>query len=186
MDQLATPTSYVILVDDRDQEIGIAEKLNAHQRGLLHRAFSVFVFRKINDHYELLLQQRNLQKYHSAGLWTNTCCSHPRPGENLQDAAKNRLKEEMGIDVDLTEVGAFKYEAEVGNNLIEHEFDHVLIGFIGTSTIQINHNEVADYRWINLNVLENELNNNPEQFTSWFKQALAIAMASVNDQSYRT
>ncbi len=168
--------SYVILVDDRDQEIGIAEKMSAHQRGQLHRAFSVFVLKKTNEQYELLLQQRNLQKYHSAGLWTNTCCSHPRPGEQTVSAAKNRLMEEMGIDIDLIRVGAFKYEAPVGNNLIEHEFDHVLIGFTDSAKIEINQDEVADYRWIQLINLENELTKNPEQFTSWFKQALDIVL----------
>lgn len=173
--------SYVILVDDRDQEIGIAEKMSAHQHGQLHRAFSVFVLRKINDKYELLLQQRNLQKYHSAGLWTNTCCSHPRPGEQIASAAKNRLKEEMGIEIDLTEIGTFKYQAAVGNDLIEHEYDYVFIGFIGSSDININRDEVADYRWISFDILQQELKDKPEQFTSWFKQALDIVICHLQN-----
>ncbi len=173
----STPTpSYVILVDDCDQEIGIEEKLAAHQTGQLHRAFSIFVFRKKDSTYELLLQQRNLQKYHSAGLWTNTCCSHPKPGEQLTTSAKNRLNEEMGIEVELTEVGAFIYKADVGNYLVEHEYDHVLVGFTDQSIININHDEAAAYRWVEINSLVNELKSNPTQFTSWFKQALDIAI----------
>lgn len=178
MTETITAPSYVILVNDQDQDIGIAEKLTAHQNGQLHRAFSIFVFRNNQGNYELLLQQRNLQKYHSAGLWTNTCCSHPRPGEDLLISAKNRLKEEMGIEVDLTEVGTFSYKAAVGNNLIEHEFDHVLMGFTNASTLTINKDEAADYRWIDINSLQEELKNNPAQFTSWFKQALDIALAN--------
>lgn len=176
MSQANTARSYVILVDDRDQEIGIEEKLAAHQTGQLHRAFSVFIFRKQSAGYELLLQQRNFNKYHSPGLWTNSCCSHPRPGEDLLSSAKNRLNEEMGIEVDLKEAGSFIYKADVGNYLVEHEFDHVFVGFTDLLTLNINQDEVAAYRWIDISSLESELKSQPHQFTSWFKQALDIAI----------
>ena len=113
----------VILVDENDNQVGVMPKLEAHQKGLLHRAFSVFIF---NSKYELLLQKRASSKYHSGGLWTNTCCSHPREGEEILDAAKRRLIEEMGIDTSLRKVHDFIYKAELDNDLTEHEFDHVL------------------------------------------------------------
>src|SRR3989338_4869056 len=122
-----TATEYVILVDDHDQEIGYAEKLSAHKKNLLHRAFSVFIFRK-QPRLELLLQQRALKKYHSAGLWTNTCCSHPRPGENIMQAAERRLYEELTIKTPLQDLGWFHYNAHFQNALSENEIDHVLLG----------------------------------------------------------
>lgn len=180
MSQANTASSYVILVDDRDQEIGIEEKLAAHQTGQLHRAFSVFVFRKQQSGYELLLQQRNFNKYHSPGLWTNSCCSHPRPGEEILFSAKNRLNEEMGLEIELEEAGSFIYKADVGNYLVEHEFDHVLVGFTELSSFTINQDEVAAYRWIDIKSLENELNSQHHQFTKWFRQALDIAIKYIN------
>lgn len=180
MSQATTARSYVILVDDRDQEIGIEEKLTAHQTGQLHRAFSIFIFRKQNSNYELLLQQRNFNKYHSPGLWTNSCCSHPQPGEELLSSAKNRLIEEMGIQVDLKEAGSFIYKADVGNYLVEHEFDHVLVGFTDSSAITINQDEVASYRWVDINTIKNELQSSPGKYTSWFTQALEIAINYLN------
>ena len=158
----------VILVDLHDNEIGSMEKMMAHQKGLLHRAFSVFVFNKKN---ELLLQKRASSKYHSGGLWTNTCCSHPRPGENNKDAAKRRLLEEMGLEVELQYKTAFTYRTEFDNGLIEHEFDHVFTG-ISESAPKINLSEVEDYKWETLADLKENTKRFPEKYTSWFKIAV--------------
>lgn len=159
---------YVILVDENDNDIGVMEKLRAHQEGRLHRAFSVFIF---NDKQELLLQQRALDKYHSAGLWTNTCCSHPRPTETIKDAASRRLFEEMGISCDLAIKTSFIYKYSFNNGLTEHEFDYVLIGQCNSDPI-INKNEVADYKWQSLINLKNDIKDKPDEFTAWFKIAI--------------
>ena len=156
---------FVVLVNEKDQEIGIIEKIEAHKNALLHRAFSVFVF---NTNRELLLQQRALDKYHSGGLWTNTCCSHPRPNEQTKDAAHRRLHEEMGFDCSLEYGYNFTYKALLDNNLTEHEVDHVFWG-ISDEAPKINPEEVASYRYISLHALEAEIQNAPEQFTEWFK-----------------
>ncbi|MCE3239329.1 MAG: idi [Gammaproteobacteria bacterium] len=163
-------TEHIILVDEDDNPIGTAEKLQAHREGLCHRAFSVFVFS--GDH--LLLQQRAKEKYHSPELWTNTCCSHPRIGETVVEAGQRRLKEEMGLDIPLQTVGWFHYVAHFSNGLTENEVDHILIGTIPHREITPNPLEVLDYRWITLPELEKELVDNPERFTPWLKQALAI------------
>lgn len=165
----------VILVDQHDNPIGTAEKLAAHQQGLLHRAFSVFVLRNTANGTELLLQQRQANKYHAGGLWTNTCCSHPQPNESIQESSERRLQEELGFSVHLTEIGAFQYRAEFPNGLIEHEIDHVLIGTFDESLI-INPNpeEVMNYRWISMKDAEQEAKENPNHFTPWFSQALQI------------
>jgi diphosphomevalonate decarboxylase len=168
--------SHVILVDEQDQEIGIAEKMLAHQQAKLHRAFSVFIFRRHQQRYELLLQQRQTHKYHSGGLWTNTCCSHPAPGETILAAAQQRLYQEMGIMAELQEVGRFHYTAAVGNQLVENEMDHVLIGIVHDVEVQINVEEVANYRWLDLEKLQQELDTQPQQYTAWFAQALQIAV----------
>ena len=156
---------YVILVDENDQEIGKMEKQEAHEKGLLHRAFSVFVF---NENKELLLQQRALTKYHSAGLWTNTCCSHPRIGETIEQAAHRRLMEEMGFDCDLSTKTSFIYKAAFENGLTEHEFDHVLVGSFN-GEININPTEVKNFKWINLEELQIDLLQNNQNYTAWFK-----------------
>ena len=170
-----TATEYIILVDDQDCEIGVAEKLAAHQQNLLHRAFSVFIFRE-NQERELLLQQRAFDKYHSGGLWTNTCCSHPRKGEDTLSAGKRRLREELGLVTSLTDVGRFHYNVHFSNGLSENEMDHVLIGTIAKDTPIIpNPEEIHAYRWITLPRLQQELAAYPEQFTPWFAQALEIA-----------
>lgn len=169
-----TATDHVILVDQNDAPLGTAEKLAAHQAGLCHRAFSVFIFRR-QPVIELLLQQRAQGKYHSPGLWTNTCCSHPRPGETVLQAGERRLKEEMGIGTTLTWTGKFHYIAHFNNGLIENEVDHVLIGSLQNMHLQVNPEEVSDYRWMNLINLEKELAMTPEHFTPWFKQALEMA-----------
>ena len=155
---------YVILVDENDQEIGKMEKQEAHERGLLHRAFSVFVF---NEKNELLLQQRASTKYHSAGLWTNTCCSHPRAGETIEQAAHRRLMEEMGFDCEVTTKTSFIYKAAFENGLTEHEFDHILVGNFN-GEININSEEVASYKWVSINWLKNDMQQNPQNYTAWF------------------
>lgn len=165
----------VILVDEADQEIGVAEKLSAHQNNRLHRAFSVFIFRQ-NKEWELLLQQRNLDKYHSPGLWTNTCCSHPRLGENIVAAGERRLKEELGIHIALRNVGWFHYNAHFSNGLSENENDHVLVGVAPvTQVIQPNPLEVHAFRWVRIDVLEEEIAAQPAQFTPWLLEALGLA-----------
>jgi isopentenyl-diphosphate delta-isomerase len=154
----------VILVDAFDNAIGVMEKLEAHQKGLLHRAFSVFIF---NEQGELLLQRRALTKYHSPGLWTNTCCSHPRPNEETITAANRRLKEEMGLETPLTYKTSFTYRAEFDNHLIEHEYDHVFIGK-SNSDPNVNSDEVDSFKWINMAELKKQLKTKPEDFTAWF------------------
>jgi isopentenyl-diphosphate delta-isomerase type 1 len=166
-------TEHVILVDENDKEIGTAEKIQAHRESLRHRAFSVFIFRD-DFESELLLQQRADGKYHSAGLWTNTCCSHPRPGEDILLAGQRRLKEEMGFSVPLTSLGWFHYIAAFHNGLTENEIDHVLVGKLGDATISPDKNEVKDYRWVNVRDLKKEILDDPDRFTPWL--ALALEM----------
>jgi isopentenyl-diphosphate delta-isomerase len=155
---------FVILVDENDTELGLMEKHEAHQKALLHRAFSVFVF---NRKGELLLQQRALNKYHSGGLWTNTCCSHPRENEKTIDAANRRLKEEMGIDCALTEKFHFMYKAHFDNGLTEHELDFIYIGTTNEEP-NINSDEVASYKWINMQELITDMKLNQKNYTVWF------------------
>lgn len=164
-------TEFVILVDQDDNPIGTAEKLAAHRENLCHRAFSVFILRKAPE-LQILLQQRALHKYHSPGLWTNTCCSHPRPGEDIIKAGERRLKEEMGIEAPLTEIGKFHYIAHFENGLVENEVDHVLVGFAEADTFSFNREEVNACRWISLPELEQEMRVQPEQFTPWLQEAL--------------
>ena len=169
-----TATEYVILVDAADKPIGTAEKLAAHQQNQLHRAFSVFVFRRA-PLLEVLLQQRALSKYHSPGLWTNTCCSHPRPNEDIIAGGERRLLDELGIQVPLTEIGWFHYQATFINGLHENENDHVLIGFIPPDMeIKPNPEEVHTYRWITLAELRKEAHANPQQFTIWLDPAITL------------
>ena len=155
----------VILVDKTDHQIGEMEKQEAHIKGLLHRAFSIFIF---NSKGEVLLQQRALHKYHSGGLWTNTCCSHPRNGETTIQAANRRLMEEMGMSCVLTEEFSFIYKAKLDNDLYEHELDHV---FFGTTDLlpQINKEEVADYKYSSFQDIQQEMKDYPERYTAWFK-----------------
>ena len=156
---------YVILVDTADRELGTMEKMEAHKKATLHRAFSVFIF---NDRGELMLQQRAAHKYHSPLLWTNTCCSHQRLGESNVEAGKRRLREEMGFEVDLDEKFYFVYKAEFDNGLTEHELDHVMVGYYnGEPTI--NPEEVASWKWINMEVLQQDMKDHPQDYTAWFK-----------------
>lgn len=158
----------VILVNSLDEQIGTLEKIAAHEQGLLHRAFSVLIF---NDKGELLIHQRAHEKYHCAGLWTNTCCSHQRVGETNEQAATRRLQEEMGFVVPVQFIGSFVYYVEFDNGLFEHELDHVLIGKFNDQPAP-NPNEVADWKYIDLQELELEMKNNPEQFTFWFHEIM--------------
>ena len=158
----------VVLVNDLDEQIGVMEKLEAHQKGVLHRAFSVFLFNRKN---ELLLQQRASNKYHSANLWTNTCCSHPKPNESVEQAAKRRLIEEMGIEAASKKEFHITYKTVFDNGLIEHEFDHVLIGFFDGTPMPAS-SEVQNWKYISLDSLEQEMIQNPQNYTYWLKLIL--------------
>lgn len=155
----------VILVNENDEQIGLMPKMEAHEKAVLHRAFSVFVF---NDKNELMLQQRALDKYHSPGLWTNTCCSHQRDGETNIQAGKRRLQEEMGFVTELKESISFIYKAPFDNGLTEHEYDHVLLGKFNDTPV-INPDEVADWKWMLLEDVKDDIDTSPEQYTAWFK-----------------
>ena len=158
----------VILVDANDVVVGSEEKQRAHETGALHRAFSVFI---VDDDGRLLLQRRAQGKYHSAGLWTNTCCGHPRPGEDIEAAAARRLHEEMGIRCELRPRGTFIYEAELGNGLVEHELDHLFVGrFVGTPHPDVK--EADDWAWTPWPRVEAECAERPDQFTVWLPIAL--------------
>ena len=174
-----TAPERVILVDEHDNQLGLAEKMQAHTLGLLHRAFSVFIFRKHNNNLELLLQQRQQDKYHCGGLWTNTCCSHPRAGETVLQAGERRLYEEMGIRSKLQVLGAFKYRAEFSNGLVEHEYDYALFGKYNDELIQFNQAEVQGYKWVTLEQLQQDMLSHPEKFTPWLGGALAIVLANL-------
>lgn len=168
----------VVLVNDQDVEIGASEKLSAHIQGKLHRAFSIFVLRNNADKLEVLLQQRSSNKYHSANLWTNTCCGHPRPGENTLDAAQRRLIEEMGFVVDLQEIGVFKYKVEIVNcDLTEYEIDHVFIGFCDDDDFLVNPDEVQNCNWVDIESLKQDLSHNPGKYTAWLAPALQVLLA---------
>jgi isopentenyl-diphosphate delta-isomerase len=156
---------HVVLVDAQDRQVGTMEKMEAHEKGVLHRAFSVFLF---DNAGQLIIQQRAWTKYHSPGLWANTCCSHPRENEPIIEAGKRRLKEEMGMDSDLRPLFSFIYKADMGNGLIEHELDHVLVGYANTEP-HINLQEVASYRSMRLVDIQMDLQRRPERYTEWFK-----------------
>ena len=155
----------VILVDENDNQVGLMPKMEAHEKAVLHRAFSVFVF---NEKNELMLQQRALHKYHSPGLWTNTCCSHQRDGESNLAAGERRLFEEMGFVTELKETISFIYKAPFENGLTEHEYDHILVGHYENDP-EINTEEVGEWRWMDLELVKKDIKNNPENYTSWFK-----------------
>ena len=157
----------VILVDKNDNQVGLMPKLEAHEKGVLHRAFSIFIF---NSKYELLLQKRASSKYHSGGLWTNTCCSHPREGEDTLDAANRRLDEEMGIKTSLRKVYDFIYKAELDNQLTEYEFDHVFYGVCDRDP-KLNKDEAEDFKWVDMETLNNDIIKNEDNYTVWFKIA---------------
>jgi len=162
-------TEQVVRVDEYDREIGTEEKERAHREGMLHRAFSVFVF---DSRGRLLLQRRALTKYHSAGLWTNTCCSHPRPGEDVQDAARRRLREEMGMACDDLRVAfPLLYRAELDRGMIEHEYDHVLLGTCERDPVP-SPDEVVEWAWVDAEAVRRDVEEHPDRYTYWFRIAL--------------
>ncbi len=167
----------VILVNEDDQAIGTMEKMEAHRKGTLHRAFSVFVF---NSNNQLLLQKRARHKYHSGGLWSNTCCSHPRENETLTDAGERRLREELGYSVPLNWCFSFIYRAELDQGLIEHELDHVLIGN-SDEIPNPNEDEVSDWTFMDLGQLESDMMIHPENYTEWFKIVLPRVRDELNE-----
>ena len=174
---------FVILVDQNDQPIGTAEKMDAHRQGLLHRAFSVFIF---DPQGRMLVHQRAFEKYHSGGLWTNACCSHPRPNEDVQAAAHRRLGEELGFDCPLEKQFSFIYRVELTKDgLIEHKFDHVFFG-THSGVIHHNKNEVAATAWVELDTLATDVVQNPHKYTYWFtvvfKQVLEHARSYCNQK----
>ena len=156
---------HVILVDENDNQIGLMPKMEAHEKALLHRAFSVFIF---NNKNELMLQQRAAHKYHSPKLWTNTCCSHQRDGETNLEAGKRRLKEEMGFVTDLQEKTSFIYKAPFENGLTEHELDHIMVGYYNEEP-HLNKDEVASWKWMSLEDVKSDIARNPQYYTAWFK-----------------
>ncbi len=158
----------VLLVNEDDEVIGRKEKIEAHKLGLLHRAFSIFVF---NSKSELLIQKRALKKYHSPGLWSNTCCSHPYT-ENIEQEAKQRLQKEMGFTCELKEIFSFIYKSDVGNELIEHEYDHVFFGWCD-KVPEPDPSEVCDWRWITLDKLQSDIKKNPKKYTPWLVLSLS-------------
>jgi isopentenyl-diphosphate Delta-isomerase len=170
-----TTEEQVIIVNDHDIAIGVEDKTRAHLLGVLHRAFSIFV---MNSAGRLLLQRRALSKYHSRGLWSNTCCGHPRPGESINQASRRRLREEMGFDADLESVFQFRYRADLEEGLIENEYDHVLVGLFD-GVPKPNPAEVAEYRWVDPTTLSLGLEAHPDSYTYWFR----ISFDRVFDQS---
>lgn len=167
MTSLTSKKEFVVLVDANDNDIGTMEKMEAHEKAVLHRAFSIFLF---NTKGEMLIHQRAFSKYHTPGLWTNACCSHPRMGETLQQATSRRLREEMGMEAEIHKIFHFLYKADVGQGLIEHEVDHVFVG--ATDVLpNINREEVETYAYINLDELRTDIKLHPEKYTAWFKIA---------------
>lgn len=162
----------VILVDEKDNQIGLMEKIEAHRKGLLHRAFSGFVF---NEKNELLLQRRAFEKYHNGGLWSNTVCSHPRDKETNLKAVSRRIFEEFGFECkNFEEMGHFTYKIEFSNGLIENEYDYIFFAKYNNQKINPNPNEICDYKWISKVELEKEIKENPENYTFWLKQILKL------------
>lgn len=172
----------VVLVDENDTPIGAMEKMEAHQKGLLHRAFSIFIF---NENEEMLLHQRALEKYHSPGLWTNTCCSHPMPDQSTHTAAVHRLQEEMGMQCEIEKSFHFIYRAELDNEMIEHELDHVFIGYTNNNPTP-NPSEVMDWKWMAIDDIILEVNDNPHVFTEWFKIALPQVLMALDSNKVNT
>ncbi len=168
-------SSHVVIVDEDDQSLGTAEKLRAHREGWRHRALSVFVFDRAG---QLLLQQRTADKYHSGGLWSNTCCSHPHPNESPAAAAQRRLDEEMGFSCELTPAFHFSYRASVGDDLTEHEYDHVFVGVVDDIAIRPHPDEVADWAWVAPSALRTDVEAHPDRYTVWFRKLLDRALTN--------
>ena len=166
----------VVLVDENDREIGTMPKMEAHQKAVLHRAISVFI---LNEKGEWLLQRRALSKYHSSGLWSNAACTHPRPNETYMEAANRRLKEEMGMECELTDLFNFIYKEKLDNELTEHELDHVFIGY-SEEIPNFNAEEVCDFKYINFEELKKEIHDNPDKYTFWFKHVFENVQKHLN------
>ncbi len=165
-------SNHIILVNEQDEALATMEKLEAHQKGLLHRAFSVFI---VNSANEMLLHQRAFHKYHSGGLWTNACCSHPKPGEEVEEAAHRRLQEEMGFDCPLQKLFTFTYHATFDNGLIEHEYDHVFLGRFDGEVFP-DTSEVDEFGFFSLQEIARQIRDTPERFTYWFKVAFPMVV----------
>ncbi len=170
---------YIILVDPSDKKIGLAEKILVHQYAMLHRAFSILIYRKCKGKIEFLLQKRNKNKYHTGGLWTNTCCGHLHANEKISLAAKKRLQEEMGLSLTLKKIGVFHYVAALKNKLYENEIDHVFIGELNDDKINFNKSEVEDYCWISPISLKKMLLIHPQRYTPWLAQVLKLALTHI-------
>lgn len=171
---------FVVLIDEQDNQLGLMEKQQAHVAGLLHRAFSVFIF---NEKGELLMQQRAADKYHSPLLWTNTCCSHPRENETYKEAAIRRLEEEMGFVCEIEPKFHFIYKAQLGERLFEHELDHVFTGTY-SGEIKINPEEVNAYKWMKMEDLIQDMKDNPAEYTVWFKIIFDEYLTKLPYESY--
>ena len=155
----------VILVDEQDNVVGAMDKMEAHRKGILHRAFSILIF---NSKGEVLLQKRSKEKYHSGGLWTNACCSHPSPEESIEEATRKRLNHEMGIDLQPEFAYKFTYESKLDKNLIQHELDYVFTGIFDGAPV-VNKHEVEDWKFVDVKSLRADMDQHPEQYTVWFK-----------------
>ncbi|MHA7841257.1 MAG: isopentenyl-diphosphate Delta-isomerase [Gammaproteobacteria bacterium] len=164
----------IILVNENDEVIGSSNKQTTHEQGLCHRAFSVFILRQGESELEVLLQQRHHGKYHCGGLWTNTCCSHPRPGESTLAAGQRRLNEELGFSCVLHEIGVFHYIAHFDNGLTENEIDHVLVGHYNNEPIQCNEKEISNIEWKTFKAINEDYEASPEKYTPWFMKAFQL------------
>jgi isopentenyl-diphosphate delta-isomerase len=168
----------VILVNEHDQVVGVEDKTRAHLMGSLHRAFSIFI---LNSDGQLLLQRRALQKYHSAGLWSNTCCGHPRPGETVEDASRRRLLEEMGFDAELRKLFNFIYYANLEEGLTEHEYDYVLMGRF-EDLPKPDPDEVVEWKWADLATIRRDINIHPERYTYWFRISFDLFLRAIDSK----
>lgn len=167
--------TFVILVNEKDHPIGIEEKLKAHRNGLLHRAFSVMLYRQSKTGIEILLQKRSMTKYHCRGLWSNTCCSHPEPGEAVSAAAHRRLAEELGVcDVHLMLINKFHYIAKLDNGLTENEIDYVFVGEYTSENLTIDSDEISEVRWVLIPVVIHDMIQNPENYTPWLGKVMDL------------
>ena len=171
----------LILVDLNDNEIGFATKAEAHEKSLLHRAFSVFLYKYINQKFYMLIHQRAEGKYHSGGLWTNSCCSHPRKGESINEAVHRRLREELGVSAETKEIFNFVYYHRFTPKCAEYEFDHVLIGEFDSEVESYCKSEIADVRWISFDELKESVKNSPEMYTPWFIIALGKVISTIEE-----
>jgi isopentenyl-diphosphate Delta-isomerase len=176
---------YVILVDEQDRQIGTAEKMAAHKHGMLHRAFSIMLYRyNIENKLEMLLQRRSLTKYHTPHMWANSCCSHPRENETVFNAANRKLYQELNISAELQPISAFTYKVEFANGLIEHEYDHVLVGHYTEEVNNFNPEEVAETKWVEPHILEQDLVLNTDQYVPWLAKVVSTTLDN-QDRFYK-